>query len=137
MVWVEGCETSARFGFYHHWELRDSVQYKFLESILCSLFEGNPGTPGNSRKWDGGIEHALGKIQPECLTLVVSQIKAKDTWPDRVGGRNGSNCNLYYIRDLGALSHREKLTSKHKRFLKCLETGLGNGVINRPPRKVP
>lgn len=28
-----------------------------------------------------------------------------------------------YIRDLGALSHREKLISKHKKFLKCLETG--------------
>lgn len=75
--------------------LRDSVQHKFPESILCALFEGNPGTPGNSRKWDGGIENALGKIQPECLTLVVSHIRAKDTWPDRVGGRNGFNCNLY------------------------------------------
>lgn len=78
-----------------------AVQYKFLGTILCPLFEGTLGTLGNPRRWDWGTEHALEKIQPECLTLVMSHIKAKDAWPDR--GEAEMGLIAAYIGDLGHL----------------------------------
>ena len=52
-------ENISKTGIVCQWELRDTVQYKFLESIPLCLFEGVPGT---LKQVEEGVEHPFWKI---------------------------------------------------------------------------